>query len=176
VRFEVGPPTDYNRPVGWADPLGGASAGLRLWSPGIMNIGESMRLIDVGIGVVNAGCTYEPKARFAHLGVGVDWAPLSRSSPTLIQTLVALPVSHLSDYPVYVHDALSLLDDRARPFRGGTLTAAGLETVISASPFQYPLLGYPVMGLYELSGNAGLSKCLSSPSAELKLRFVFTGK
>jgi len=176
VRFEVGPPTDYDRPAGWVDQLGESGAGLRLWSPGVMNIGESMRLIDVGIGIVNAACTYEPKARFAHLGVGVDWAPLSRSSPTLIQTLIALPVSHLSDYPVYVNDALSLLDDRARPFRGGTLTAAGLESVIAASPFQYPLLGYPVMGLYEMSGNAGLSKCLSSPSAELKLRFVFTGK
>ncbi|WNG50476.1 hypothetical protein F0U60_44860 [Archangium minus] len=170
VRFEISP---HGQSLANSQRLGN----LVLWHENLMNTESPMLLVHAMALADGSSCG--SKAIVRHLGSGTLFAPMSRDNAAPQATLVVRKPTDL-EMPVWTNAELGLWTSRSDTFRSGSFTAAGLETVIQSDrvgKLEYPLVGLPLIGTYELIATPSFVGCLSgSSTSKLKLGFIYVIK
>ncbi|PTL84168.1 hypothetical protein DAT35_12070 [Vitiosangium sp. GDMCC 1.1324] len=170
VRFEISP---YGQSLANSQRLGN----LVLWHENLMNTESPMLLVHAMALADGSSCG--SKATVRHLGSGTLFAPMSRDNAAPQATLVVRKPTDL-EMPVWTNAELGLWTSRSDTFRTGSFTAAGLETVLQSDrvgKLEYPLVGLPLIGTYELIATPSFVGCLSgSSTSKLKLGFIYVVK
>ncbi|QRO02017.1 hypothetical protein JRI60_24875 [Archangium violaceum] len=170
VRFEISP---YGQSLANSQRLGN----LVLWHENLMNTESPMLLVHVMALADGSSCG--SKAVVRHLGSGTLFSPMSRDNAAPQASLVVRKPTDL-EMPVWTNAELGLWTARSDTFRSGSFTAAGLETVLQSDrvgKLEYPLVGLPLIGTYELIATPSFVGCLSgSSTSKLKLGFIYVVK
>ncbi|WP_257450579.1 coiled-coil domain-containing protein [Archangium lipolyticum] len=170
VRFEISP---YGQSLANSQRLGN----LVLWHENLMNTESPMLLVHAMALADGSSCG--SKAVVRHLGSGTLFSPMSRDNAAPQASLVVRKPTDL-ELPVWTNAELGLWTARSDTFRSGSFTAAGLETVLQSDrvgKLEYPLVGLPLIGTYELIATPSFVGCLSgSSTSKLKLGFIYVVK